>query len=199
MNKKQLILELIPYCFYFLKDRLILSMLFSVGKNVRISHHCHFTNPENVIIGDDVFINRNFYCSNEKRLIIKDRVMFGGSCSIIGGDHCYDNPSVNMRFNRELGINNELIIEEDAWIGHGCIILKNAFIGEGTIVGAGSVINSRLLPYSIYCGNPAKFIKPRFRSLPDLKAYLKMMKNQYGFQTSYALDKLDEIYSKNAK
>ncbi len=167
----------------------------STGKRVQLSADSHFDNYDKVNLGNDVFINRFFHCSNEKTLIIKDRVMFGPSCTIIGGDHAYNLPDENLRHTQLLGDNREIVIEEDAWIGHGTLILKKAHIGEGCIIGAYSVVNSKLLPYSVYIGNPARFIKPRFKTYDDLVNYLKMMDDKYGFRSKYSTDELKELYT----
>ena len=54
-----------------------------------------------------------------------------------------------------------IIIENDVWIGANVIILPNVKIGEGCIVGAGSVVTKDLSKFSIYAGNPCKFLKKR--------------------------------------
>jgi acetyltransferase-like isoleucine patch superfamily enzyme len=53
----------------------------------------------------------------------------------------------------------EVIINDNAWIGAGCFILKGVTIGENTIVGAGSVVVKDLPPNVVAVGNPAKIIK----------------------------------------
>jgi Carbonic anhydrases/acetyltransferases, isoleucine patch superfamily len=52
-------------------------------------------------------------------------------------------------------------VEDNALIGMGAVVLDNAVIGEGAIVAAGSVVlsNTKVEPYSIYAGVPAKFVK----------------------------------------
>ncbi|MDP4276342.1 MAG: gamma carbonic anhydrase family protein [Bacteroidota bacterium] len=52
-------------------------------------------------------------------------------------------------------------IEDYALIGMGAIVLDDAVIGEGAIVAAGAVVLSgtKVKPYSIYAGVPAKFVK----------------------------------------
>lgn len=56
--------------------------------------------------------------------------------------------------------NNETILEPLSWIGLRCIILPGAHIGKGCIIGAGSVVpKGYYRPYSIYAGNPARFIR----------------------------------------
>jgi acetyltransferase-like isoleucine patch superfamily enzyme len=52
-----------------------------------------------------------------------------------------------------------IIIEDDAWIGANSIILKGVHIGKGAIIGAGSVVTKKIPAYTIWAGNPARFIK----------------------------------------
>jgi virginiamycin A acetyltransferase len=48
-----------------------------------------------------------------------------------------------------------IIIEDEAWIGFGVIILSGVTVGKGAIVAAGSVVVKDIPPYSIAGGNPA--------------------------------------------
>ncbi|MDE6498662.1 MAG: hypothetical protein K2L21_08380 [Muribaculaceae bacterium] len=50
-------------------------------------------------------------------------------------------------------------IEDDAWIGMNCIILKGVTIGEGAIVGAGSVVTRDVPAWTVVAGNPARVVK----------------------------------------
>jgi len=52
-------------------------------------------------------------------------------------------------------------VEDNALIGMGSVVLDHAVIGEGAIIAAGSVVlsNTKVEPYSIYAGVPAKFVK----------------------------------------
>lgn len=52
-----------------------------------------------------------------------------------------------------------LIIEDDVWIGADSLILKGVRIGRGAIIGAGSVVTKDIPPFTIWAGNPAKFIR----------------------------------------
>jgi serine acetyltransferase len=49
-----------------------------------------------------------------------------------------------------------VIVEEDVWIGGRTIILNGVHIGRGAVIGAGAVVRSRVPPYSIVIGNPAR-------------------------------------------
>lgn len=54
---------------------------------------------------------------------------------------------------------NDIIVEEDVWIGINVTLLAGAHIGRGAIIGACSVVTKDIPPYSIAVGNPAKPIK----------------------------------------
>lgn len=53
------------------------------------------------------------------------------------------------------------------WIGANAVILDGVYIGKGVVVGAGSVVTKDLEEYCVYAGNPARFIKNKFRSKND--------------------------------
>nr|WP_315155898.1 CatB-related O-acetyltransferase [uncultured Flavobacterium sp.] len=57
---------------------------------------------------------------------------------------------------------NEIVIGNDVWIGHGVIIVGNINIGNGAILAAGSVVTKDVAPYTIVAGVPAKPIGKRF-------------------------------------
>ncbi len=56
----------------------------------------------------------------------------------------------------------DIIIENDVWIGANVIILDGIKIKTGAIVAAGSIVTKDVPPYGIVGGNPAKLIKYRF-------------------------------------
>lgn len=63
----------------------------------------------------------------------------------------------------------DTIIGNDVWIGRESIIMPGVKIGDGAIVAAYSVVVKNIPPYTVYGGNPAKFIKDRFdEELKDL-------------------------------
>jgi len=49
-----------------------------------------------------------------------------------------------------------IIIEDDAWLGTGSIIMPNIKIGQGAVVGANSLVTKDVPPFTIVVGTPAK-------------------------------------------
>lgn len=56
----------------------------------------------------------------------------------------------------------EIVLGNDVWVGHGVIVLSGVRVGNGAILAAGSVVTRDVSPYSIVAGNPAKEVRKRF-------------------------------------
>ena len=56
----------------------------------------------------------------------------------------------------------DTIIGNDVWIGRESILMPGVKVGDGAIIAAYSVVVKDVPAYTVYGGNPAKFIKERF-------------------------------------
>lgn len=56
----------------------------------------------------------------------------------------------------------DIIIGNDVWIGSDAKILSGVTIGDGCVVGSSALVTKDMPPYSIWGGNPARFIRYRF-------------------------------------
>lgn len=60
------------------------------------------------------------------------------------------------------------------WIGQNAVILPGVNIEDGATIGANSVVGTKVAPYTIVAGNPAKVIRKRFdEELVDLMLRFK--------------------------
>ncbi len=59
---------------------------------------------------------------------------------------------------------DSIFIGENTWICARAILLGGATIGEGSIVGAGSVVDFSVPPFSIVAGNPARIVSEVHRN-----------------------------------
>jgi maltose O-acetyltransferase len=52
-----------------------------------------------------------------------------------------------------------IVVGDNTWIGARAVLLSGARIGEGSIVGAGSVVDFEVEPFSVVAGNPARVVR----------------------------------------
>ena len=91
---------------------------------------------------------------------IGEDVMIGPHTTIVVGQHNWKQTSIPMRFADSIK-EEDIIIEDDVWIGANCTIASGAYVSKGVVVGANSFVNSKIPPYAIVAGSPAKIIKYR--------------------------------------
>lgn len=156
------------------------SCLKKCGRKVYIGPHCSIT-YHNTSIGNHSSIGPNScLLSTRANIIIGNYVMFGPHVFIITGNHRTDIPGrlmVSIKDKDKLPENDQdVVIEDDVWIGANAIILKGVTIGIGSIISAGSVVTHDVEPYSIMGGSPAKLIKKRFTD-EELKYHKEKLSN----------------------
>lgn len=95
-----------------------------------------------------------------------DSITIGDYVNIGGGTRIYDTNFHNMGWKerRDVELNGvaktaPVIIEDDVFIGTGCIIGKGITIGARSIIAAGSVVVKSIPADCIAGGNPCKIIK----------------------------------------
>ncbi len=84
----------------------------------------------------------------------------------IGANTCiYDTDFHPLDFAKRREMNPDdamiapIVIEDDVWIGGHVIILKGVTIGQAAVIGAGSVVTRDIPAFTVWAGNPARFIK----------------------------------------
>jgi len=152
-----------------------------IGENVILENGVLVFHPENITIGNNVYIGHNTilkgYYKNE--LYIGDNTWIGQGCffhsagglkigntvgigpmvKILTSQHASDISNKDVMRNNL--IFKKVEICEGADIGVGAIILPGVKIGEGAIIAAGSVITKDIPEFTIYGGVPAKFLRNR--------------------------------------
>jgi len=174
---------------------LLLRRAFSrCGRHFIFDPNGHY-NFENIEVGNDVSIGDGaiLLCS-DSRIILGNKVMFGPKVTVIGGDH---NTSQVGRFMYDVHEkrpedDQDVVFEEDVWVGSGAIILNGVRVGRGSIIAAGAVVNKAVPPYTIVGGVPARRISRRFK---DLETVLQHEEVLYPAGQRLSRACLEEIYS----
>jgi acetyltransferase-like isoleucine patch superfamily enzyme len=135
-----------------------------IGENCNISERVTFwiKNPfdetNRIKIGNNVLIGRNCELNCSLKISIGDNCLIASNTVIVDINHSVwkDSPIYAQPL-----IAEEVILEDDVWIGTGCVILKGVKIHNGGVIGAGSVVTKSVPAYEIWAGVPAKKIGER--------------------------------------
>jgi virginiamycin A acetyltransferase len=145
------------------------------------------TNP-NIIIGDYTYYDDPEDSEDFERNVlyhfpfIGDRLIIGKFCALArgvkfimnGANHKLDGFSTYpfqifgngwekvMPQLGELPYKGDTVIGNDVWMGYEATIMPGVQVGDGAIIAAKSVVVSRVPPYTVVGGNPARHIRQRF-------------------------------------
>ena len=134
------------------------NILDNCGKNVNIEKGAYFANGSKISIGNNSGLGVN--CKIQQNVTIGNDVMMGEDVIIMTSSHNFEDVNIPMRLQGFLPP-NEVVIDDDVWIGSRVIILPGVQVGKGAIIGAGAVVTKNVPEYSIVGGVPAKIIKYR--------------------------------------
>lgn len=118
-----------------------------IGRNCNIN--CHTFIENDVVMGDNVTVKSGVYLWDGLRI----------------GDNVFIGPNVtftNDKFPRSKKYPEEFqqtVIENNASIGAGAVVLGGITIGENAMIGAGSVLTKSVPGNELWLGNPARFIR----------------------------------------
>lgn len=153
----------------------------ALGSGVVFERGVLVFHPENIEIGNDVYVGHNAILKgyHKSRIVIGDGTWIGQMAFLHGagglsiGRNVGVGPRVTVvtsthrldQLDRPI-LHSEIsfapvVIEDDCDVGVGAVILPGVRIGKGAQVGAGAVVRSHVEAYSIVAGVPATFIGRR--------------------------------------
>ena len=161
-------MNFVKRCFHYVERKAKEKAFCRFGNCSRIEHNVHGL-FQNVSVGNHCYIGSGVcFLASRSSVILSDYAVIGPEVIFIGGDHRTDIPLktvIETTDEEKLPSNDaDIFVGSDVWIGARAIILKGVRIGDGAIIGAGSVVTKDVPPMAIVGGNPAIFIKRRFKS-----------------------------------
>jgi acetyltransferase-like isoleucine patch superfamily enzyme len=151
----------------FIGDRVAIYKTKS-GGSVSIGNHTHI-NQDTIIetgeggfltIGSNTHIQPRCQLSAYKGSIdIGSTVQIAPNCAFYSYDHGIlpGEPIAGQPLQTRGGI----VVEDDAWLGYGVIVLDGVRIGKGAVIGAGAVVTRSVPDAGIAVGVPARLIGRR--------------------------------------
>lgn len=174
-----------------------------LGKGSFIASPSAVGGRENIFLDDYVNIDgNNILYTTGCKFIMKKYSGAARGLTVITGNHLTEvGECLKDRGNLNL-VHKDIIVEEEVWIAANVTLLAGTHIGRGAIIGAGSVLRgSKVPPYAIVAGNPAKIIGFRFtveeiiqheeiRYQQDERLPIDLLIKNY---KKYFLDRINEI------
>lgn len=167
--------------------RFVRSDLASCGEGTIFEPTCLVLHPERVHLGRDVYVGHlailEGYHRNELRvgdgswigaqsflhgaggLEIGRNVGIGPAVKILSSHHEIDG-SLELPILHAPLVFSAVVIEDDADLGAGAIVLPGVRIGRGAQVGAGAVVTRDVPPFAVVAGNPARILRTRAQASP---------------------------------
>lgn len=128
-----------------------------LGKGIRIKPSINIKFPWKLTVGDDTWIGENVWIDNLELVTIGSNCCLSQGVLILTGSHDVMKASFDY-------ISGPIVLEDGVWLGAKSIVTSGVVCGSHSVLGAGSVGDKNLEPFTIYKGNPA---------LPVLKRKIK--------------------------
>lgn len=128
-----------------------------IGKGFLLYGNWKFYNSDKLSIGDNVFINDNFWCNAKGSISIGDDVLIGPNVVIHSSNHNYSD--IYKKIRHQGHTDKKVVIGNNVWIGASVIILPGVEICNNVVIAAGSIVTKSIVSSGVYGGIPAKFIK----------------------------------------
>lgn len=130
------------------------------GENFIAEENVRFNLPQNIEVGDDVFINRGTFIDSKGGVKIGNSVGIGEGVTIFTHSHAEHDHSL-----RKYG---QVVIGNFAKVYSNCIILPSVTIDDQSIIAACAVVTKNVEYNSLAAGIPAKKIRDRLNNTKTL-------------------------------
>lgn len=133
----------------------------SLGRNVYVGHYAILKgyHQGEMRIGDETWIGQQCFLHAAGGLTIGARVGIGPAVKILTSQHREVGRATPVLFS-PLAM-APVVVEDDADIGLGGILLPGVTVGRGAVVGAGAVVTRDVPAYAVVAGSPARILRHR--------------------------------------
>ena len=129
-----------------------------IGNSCRIKEFVTFSAYGGEIhLGNNVLIGSKSTIHGHGDVYLGEYSGIGPGVIIVSSNHIFDDPESPWQNQGETV--SPVIIEKNAWVGAGSVILAGVTVGAGAVIGAGSVVVDDIPSRVVAVGNPCKIIK----------------------------------------
>lgn len=167
----------------------------SAGINSYIEFPVYISCPKSVSMDADTRLRggSKILVSKKCKVSIKKYSVVGMNCMIIANKHIstVGIPQILLGASGINDQNNDILIDEDTWIGSNVTIMGNITIGRGSIVGACSLVTKSIPPYAVVVGSPAKIVAVKF-SIDQILVHEQIL---YSESERFKREYLEELFA----
>lgn len=120
---------------------------------VRLLRWCGYQIGRDVYIADELLIAEEL--EDHANLTLGDRVSIAPRVTLVLSSHPNESRIRSFAPVKRAPI----VIEADAWLGAGVVVLPGVRIGRGAIIGANAVVTRDVPPLHVVAGQPAKTVR----------------------------------------
>jgi len=107
-----------------------------------------------VLIGKSTYINSCCVLYSGNGITIGDYVSIAANCTFAPVNHQFKDRNKLIQQQGFTSSKGGIVIEDDVWIGAGCVLLDGCILRRGCVIGAMSLVRGEVPAYSINAGNP---------------------------------------------
>ncbi len=146
------------------RNKILNQLLPNRGTDVLLQGPIFFDYGENVIIGDNTFINYNFTALDSAYVRIGKNVFIGPNVSLMTVNHALRYQERNPTVNDDGSINDRqfakaITIGDNCWLAANVVVIGGVKIGNGCVIGAGSVVTKDIPDNCLAVGNPCRVVR----------------------------------------
>jgi putative colanic acid biosynthesis acetyltransferase WcaF len=126
-------------CFPFITIKVFLLKIFGakIGKDVFLGKNIYIKYPENLILGNNVWIGNFTIFDNVSKIVVEDNVCISQYTTLVASNRDFKNDQFNK-------IDAAILIKQNSWISSCCKIGPNTFIQENSFIKFGSIISGKI-------------------------------------------------------
>jgi maltose O-acetyltransferase len=130
-------------------------LLGGLGADSEIRPPLYCDYGSHIRIGARVFANCGLVALDVAPITIGDDVQIGPSVQLLTPTHPLDPELRRAKWEAA----QPIVIERNAWLGGGVIVLPGVTVGENAVVGAGAVVTNDVPSNVVVAGNPARVLR----------------------------------------
>ncbi len=145
---------------FFTDNLYAIRNLGACGENTNVRPSASLAYSHHIFLGKNVHVQRHVYiwAGRNSIITIGNNTIIGPGSFITSDNHGIKK---EMLIREQEGVEKDIVIGSDVWLGAYSIVLPGVEIGNGAVIAAGSVVTKNVPSYTIVGGVPAKPIGER--------------------------------------